>query len=108
MALFEPDSTKCPLCGCVVSESDDIIGFTFLGSYDPLIQPLDDSVVHRTCLSRWKDRDAFVQAWNRAAGATQFGRNRQLTVDETGQVRYYPEKTLVEAANAKKPWWRFW
>ncbi|MCE5280345.1 MAG: hypothetical protein ABFD92_07885 [Planctomycetaceae bacterium] len=49
-----------------------------------------------------------MQAWNRAAGATQFGRNRQLTVDETGQVRYYPEKTLVEAANAKKPWWRFW
>ena len=101
MALFMPGRTKCPLCGSVVSQSDDHIGFTYLGSTDPLIRPLDDAVVHRSCLNGWEHRDAFVQAWNRAAAATRLGRDHRLTVDRAGSVRYTRDYH-------KKPWWQFW
>jgi hypothetical protein len=86
MALFDPE-LPCPLFGRPFAAVDRTIAFTFLGSYDAIIEPLDDALVHQGCLNRWSDRDAFVAAWNAAANGI-LGEGHLLEVTSAGEVRY--------------------
>jgi hypothetical protein len=86
MALFDP-RMPCPICGQPFSAADRTIGFTFLGSHDPIVEPLDDAVVHQKCIDRWCNRDAFLSAWNAAAKRI-LGEEHLLEVTLAGQVRY--------------------
>ena len=65
----------------------DLLGFTFVASGNPIVRPLDDSVCHRQCLNEWKDRDVFVRAWNREAMYS-LGTSWFLDVGADGCVSY--------------------
>jgi hypothetical protein len=85
MALFN-DGQLCHYCRQPMTSDQDLIGFTFLGSTNPLIRPIDDSVVHADCLSQHPQRDEIVAAWNgEAAGC---GPQWMLSVSR-GTVRHF-------------------
>lgn len=65
----------------------NLIGFTFVGSGNPIVQPLDDGVCHRECLNGWENRDRFVLAWNKEAMYS-LGTDWFLDVNARGQVSY--------------------
>lgn len=70
-----------------MSGDQDLLGFTFVASGDPLVRTLDDSVCHRACLSEWADRDRFVRAWNKEAMYS-LGTAWFLDVRSDGKVHY--------------------
>ncbi|MCE5328256.1 MAG: hypothetical protein LLG01_17770 [Planctomycetaceae bacterium] len=70
-----------------MSDNDDVIGFTFIGSLNDLIRPFDDSVVHTACLTEWERCDEFMLAWNKEAGPL-LGRGHELTTGWHSRVRY--------------------
>ncbi len=86
MALF-CDGQICYLCGQAMKTGQDLLGFTFVTSGDPLVRPLDDSVCHRACLSQWSERDRFVRAWNKEAMYI-LGTKWFLDVNARGEVHY--------------------
>ena len=84
MALFDPDR-PCPICGCPLVEvgADPEAGFatTYWAIEDPQFTILDDSVVHRSCLAGWPQRDLFVAYYNQHC-------RDELWVDRNGNVQY--------------------
>jgi hypothetical protein len=86
MALFR-DGQVCHFCQSPMTGDQDLLGFTFVASGNPIIRPLDDSVCHRQCLSESSDRDKFVRAWNREVMYS-LGTSWFLDVAADGNVSY--------------------
>lgn len=86
MALFR-DGQICHFCQSPITGDQDLLGFTFVASANPIVRPLDDCVCHRQCLSEWNDRDLFVHAWNREAMYS-LGTGWFLDVGADGWVSY--------------------
>jgi hypothetical protein len=85
MGIYLPEM-PCKFCGKPLgSDKDQLIGFAAWVSSNPLILELNDTVVHRRCLSQWEKRDDFIKAYNQAMKRNKYG---QLKIDRNGQVRY--------------------
>jgi hypothetical protein len=87
MALFL-DGLLCPYCRAPMESGQELIGFTMVGSRDPMIREIDDSVVHARCLSRHPQRDQIVQRWN-AEAEQGLGPVWMLAVGRDGSVRSF-------------------
>jgi hypothetical protein len=65
MALYDPDSSRCPLCGERLYETEDMIATThFIGNHDDPLYRFSDACIHRSCFLEWEYRNAFVTAYN--------------------------------------------
>ena len=100
MALVHSEIT-CPICHKQLGEdAADILGFTFLAVGDCDFGMFDDSACHRSCLSRWTQRDRFIAFWNAKMIET-FGQNAaQLWVNSDGLVEWRDSKSVTEVIAA--------
>jgi hypothetical protein len=87
--------TPCPLCGEPLNKEDDLIGFGCLAMSDPTFAPLDDYVVHRTCLDVWERRDDFIAYHNRLVRPPGRTLGDDLVMYD-GHVRYQREADALE------------
>ena len=86
MALFD-DGQICYLCRTPMTGDQDLIGFTYVATGNPIVRPFDDSVCHRSCLSEWSERDSFVLGWNKEAMYC-LGLKWFLDINSRGEVHY--------------------
>jgi hypothetical protein len=78
----------CPLCGEPVDihSEESFLAFPCVGLKGHRYQPLDDSVVHKKCLSLWRKRDYFVSLFNEALAKTPLP--LRLIVSSAGEVTW--------------------
>lgn len=84
MALVElvgPGSTKCRLCGRLLTEQEYLCT-SLAGVTTPDMRWLDDGCAHVECLKGWALRDQFVREYNAAYGSI------MLAVSRDGRVHY--------------------
>ena len=105
MAIYCSES-PCAICGKPVGDRESgIFGFTYIDSKHPLIQQVDDAVVHYHCLNTWVHRDEFIAAWNEEV--KRFQLVRPLTLSKTGEVEYAKDP-LWERIVSLMLWPVFW
>lgn len=84
MAMIS-DSDPCPFCGQPFGD-EEIIGFTYIGTADPLLRQIDDWAAHRRCLEAFPQVAELVDAWN-AEAARCLGRRWMLKLTTGGDIR---------------------
>jgi hypothetical protein len=83
VALFSKGD-PCALCGAPM-QGDALIGFTYVASRHPLVQMIDDCVVHQSCLEEFPRRSELIAAWNEEA-ASRLGQQWMLKLTRDGRV----------------------
>jgi hypothetical protein len=83
MALISFGKTTCPLCQQVISDKTDCIAFPYISPIPKKYNMLNDGVAHRSCLSRWENREDFIRCWNIAAPSAK----TKLHIDSAGLVK---------------------
>jgi hypothetical protein len=87
------ETDPCPFCGLPFGD-EEIIGFTYIGTADPLLRRVDDWAAHRCCLELFPQRFELIAAWNAEAGR-RLGRRWMLKITPAGEV-------------SRLSWWDWW
>ena len=65
MGIIIYGSSKCSLCGRVLHEVDDLIGFwAFIAQNAHHLWEYSDSAMHKSCFISWPHRDEFIELHN--------------------------------------------
>ena len=76
------DGMPCSLCGKPINgASKNIFAMPMWGIEDPRFAHLDDRACHQFCIDSWKQRDAFIDYYNREL-------KDELVIDKNGHVAY--------------------
>jgi hypothetical protein len=87
MALIFRGSSTCSLCGRVIGPEDGIVATSaFLPPDHPLWRH-SDAGMHRGCFQTWKQRAAFVAAFNSIVGAQVAGNATTREMLDDGSIR---------------------
>lgn len=65
MALIFPGKTTCSLCGEIVRNEDDVIGFPAFIPKTHRLHQFSEGVFHKTCFQSWEDKEEFESLYNR-------------------------------------------
>lgn len=84
MAIVILGSTECPLCGAILAESDDIVGFPhFIGDRAHPLWRYSDSAMHRACFANWDQAEQFRNIFNEVSPKLLPNHPREMQADGT-------------------------
>src|SRR5688572_14552892 len=87
MALIFSGKSKCPLCGLVLQEGEDLIATShFIGDKADPLWSYSDAGIHRSCFLSWEHRAAFVERYNATAGQRVAGNGTRCTMRDDGSL----------------------
>src|SRR5262245_58582197 len=86
MPIYYPEA-PCAVCGQPIgTDESNILGFDFIEISHKDFQHFGDGLAHISCVSSWKRRDEFIEAWNHGWGEYYVG--KELRIDGDGRVTY--------------------
>lgn len=59
MALIFPGKTTCSLCGKVIFNEDEIVGFPAFIPKSHRLHQFSEGVFHKSCFQEWEDKEEF-------------------------------------------------
>ncbi len=87
MALVFRGKSRCPICGDVIGQEDDIVATTHFitGREDPLWR-FSDAAMHKKCFLSWELRETFVAQFNAEMGAITWGNGTFHEMQPDGSI----------------------
>ena len=87
MALIFRGRSRCPICGAVIDENDQIVATThFVGDKNDPLWRYSDAAIHRACFLDWKLRDQFVARYNATMGSLTWGNGTFHDMQSDGTI----------------------
>jgi hypothetical protein len=87
MALIFAGESRCPICGEVINQDDEIVATShFIGDDTDPLWRFSDAAIHRHCFLAWECREEFIERFNAEVGSITFANGTFHEMRSDGSV----------------------